>query len=90
LLVMAGIFGGIGQTLMTEAYRYASVATVAPFEYSSILFGLIVGYLLFSDVPTAHTLVGGAIVVISGLFIVWREQRLGIERAKTPKVAPPQ
>jgi drug/metabolite transporter (DMT)-like permease len=75
---------------MTEAYRHASVATVAPFEYSSILFGLVVGYLLFADVPTAYTLVGGAIVVASGLFIIWREQRLGLERAKTPKVAPPQ
>lgn len=90
VLVMSGICGGIAQILMTEAYRYASVATVAPFEYSSILFGLAVGYLLFADVPTAYTLVGGAIVVASGLFIVWREQRLGLERAKTPKVSPPQ
>jgi drug/metabolite transporter (DMT)-like permease len=89
-LVMSGICGGVAQILMTEAYRHASVATVAPFEYSSILFGLVVGYLLFADVPTGHTLVGGAIVVASGLFIVWREQRLGLERAKTPKVAPPQ
>lgn len=90
VLVMAGICGGIAQIMMTEAYRYASVSTVAPFEYSSILFGLIVGYLLFADVPTAYTLVGGAIVVVSGLFIIWREQRLGLERAKTPKVSPPQ
>lgn len=89
-LVMSGICGGVAQIMMTEAYRYASVATVAPFEYSSILFGLVVGYLLFADVPTMHTLIGGAIVVASGLFIVWREQRLGIERAKTPKVSPPQ
>lgn len=89
-LVMSGICGGIAQIMMTEAYRHASVATVAPFEYSSILFGLIVGYLLFADIPTMHTLVGGAIVVASGLFIVWREQRLGLERAKTPKVSPPQ
>ncbi len=90
VLVMSGICGGIAQIMMTEAYRHASVATVAPFEYSSILFGLVVGYLLFADVPTAYTLVGGAIVVVSGLFIVWREQRLGLERAKTPKVSPPQ
>lgn len=89
-LVMSGICGGVAQILMTEAYRYASVATVAPFEYSSILFGLVVGYLLFADVPTMYTLVGGAIVVASGMFIVWREQRLGLERAKTPKVSPPQ
>ena len=90
VLVMSGICGGIAQIMMTEAYRHASVATVAPFEYSSILFGLVVGYLLFADVPTAYTLVGGAIVVVAGLLMVWRDQLLGLERAKTPKVSPPQ
>ncbi|MCO5159869.1 MAG: DMT family transporter [Mesorhizobium sp.] len=89
-LVMSGICGGIAQVLMTEAYRYASVATVAPFEYSSILFGLVVGYLLFADIPTIHSIVGGAIVVGSGLMIIWREQRLGLERGKARKVTPPQ
>lgn len=89
-LVMSGICGGIAQVLMTEAYRHASVATVAPFEYSSMLFGLVVGYLLFSDIPTFHSIVGGAIVVGSGLMIIWREQRLGLERGKARKVTPPQ
>ncbi len=89
-LVMSGICGGVAQVLMTEAYRHASVATVAPFEYTSILFGLVVGYLLFGDLPTIHSIVGGAIVVGSGLMIIWREQRLGIERAKARKVTPPQ
>lgn len=89
-LVMSGICGGIAQVLMTEAYRHASVATVAPFEYSSMLFGLVVGYLLFSDIPTIHSIVGGAIVVGSGLMIIWREQRLGLERGKARKVTPPQ
>jgi drug/metabolite transporter (DMT)-like permease len=89
-LVMSGICGGIAQVLMTEAYRHASVATVAPFEYSSMLFGLVVGYLLFADIPTIHSIVGGAIVVGSGLMIIWREQRLGLERGKARKVTPPQ
>ncbi len=89
-LVMAGLCGGIAQMLMTEAYRHASVATVAPFEYSSILFGLVAGYLLFADVPTLHTIVGGAIVIASGLMIIWREQRLGLERSKARSIPPPQ
>lgn len=89
-LVMSGICGGIAQVLMTESYRHASVATVAPFEYSSMLFGLVVGYLLFADIPTIHSIVGGAIVVGSGLMIIWREQRLGLERGKARKVMPPQ
>lgn len=89
-LVGAGLCGGIAQILMTESYRHASVATIAPFEYTSILFGIVVGYFAFSDVPTVYTLVGGAIVVGSGLFIIWREHRLGLQRGAARKVAPPQ
>lgn len=89
-LVVAGFCGGIAQILMTEAYRYAEASTVAPFEYASLIIGVVVGYLAFGEVPTIHMLVGGAIVVGSGLFIIWRERRLGIERAAARKVAPPQ
>jgi drug/metabolite transporter (DMT)-like permease len=90
LLVCAGICGGIGQLLMTEGYRHAEASVVAPFEYTSVIFGIAVGYLLFGDVPTLHMLVGGAIVVGAGLFIILRERQLGIERAKAREAAPPQ
>lgn len=89
-LVAAGFVGGIAQILMTEAYRHADVSTVAPFEYTSMLLAIIVGYFVFAEVPTIHTLVGGAIVVAAGLFIIWRERRLGIKRAAARKVMPPQ
>jgi drug/metabolite transporter (DMT)-like permease len=75
---------------MTSAYRHAEVSTVAPFEYTSMLLAIIVGYFVFAEVPTIHTLVGGAIVVAAGLFIIWRERRLGIKRAAARKVMPPQ
>lgn len=90
LLVSAGFCGGLGQIMMTESYRHAPMSTIAPFEYTSILFGAAIGYLLFGDLPTAHTVVGGAIVVAAGLFIIWREQRLGLERRAARKVSPPQ
>ncbi len=90
VLVMSGICGGVAQLLMTEAYRHASVAAVAPFEYSSILFGLVAGYLIFADVPTIHTVAGGAIVIGAGLMIIWREQRLGLARNEARRVPPPR
>lgn len=90
LLILAGCCGGIAQVLMTEAYRYAEASTVAPFEYSSLLLGLIVGYFIFNEAPTLHMVIGGLIVVASGLFILWRERRLGLDRASAKKVAPPQ
>lgn len=89
-LIAAGLCGGIAQLLMTEGYRYAEVSTVAPFEYTSMILGIAVGYFVFSDVPTIHMLVGGLIVVGAGIFIIWREQRLGLERRAASKAAPPQ
>ena len=47
---MAGICGGVAQVFMTEAYRHAEASTVAPFEYSSLILSLIIGYLIFNDV----------------------------------------
>lgn len=90
LLVTAGFCGGIGQILMTEAYRHAEASTVAPFEYTSMILGIAAGYFIFGDVPTIHMLVGGSIVVGAGLFIIWREHRLGLQRAAIKRAIPPQ
>jgi drug/metabolite transporter (DMT)-like permease len=90
LLVGAGIFGGIGQILLTESYRHADMSVVAPFEYASLILSVIIGYIFFKDIPTIEMLVGGLIVVGSGLFIIYREHKLGIERRKAGEVSPPQ
>jgi drug/metabolite transporter (DMT)-like permease len=90
VLVAAGFCGGLGQILMTEGYRHADLSTVAPFEYTSMVLGVAVGFAVFGDVPSLSMLIGGAIVVASGLFIIWREQRLGLERGKARSVTPPQ
>ncbi|MGF7007388.1 DMT family transporter [Aminobacter sp. BE322] len=90
LLVTGGVCGGIAQLFMTEAYRHAEASTVAPFEYTSLILGIVVGYIVFGDLPTIHTLVGGAIVIGAGIFIILRERRLGIERKAAKKAAPPQ
>ncbi len=88
-LIGAGFCGGVGQVLLTECYRNADVSTVAPFEYTSILLGIGIAYLLFGDVPTASMLVGTAITVSAGIFIIYREHRLGLERKAARKVSPP-
>ena len=89
-LVLAGFCGGVAQIFLTEAYRYGEASTVAPFEYTSLILGIAIGYLVFHDVPTPNMILGGSIVVGSGLFIVWRERRLGLDRAAAKRVAPPQ
>lgn len=90
LLVAAGLCGGFGQVLLTESYRHAEVGVIAPFDYVSMLFALVLGYLLFEETPTATMLTGAALIVTAGLFIIWRERRLGLQRAAARKVVTPQ
>lgn len=80
LLVLSGLSGGLAQILVTESYRHADTSAVAPFEYTSMLFGIMIGYVLFDEVPTLAVLAGGAIVIAAGLLLIWREHRLGLER----------
>jgi drug/metabolite transporter (DMT)-like permease len=89
-LISCGLCGGVAQILMTESYRHAEASTVAPFEYTSLIVGLAVGYVAFNEVPTVHMVVGGLIIVGAGLFIIWREHRLGLARGAARRVAPPQ
>jgi len=55
-----------------------------------MILGVVVGYFIFGDVTSLNTLVGGAIVVAAGVFIIWRERQLGLERTRTRKVTLPQ
>ncbi len=88
-LVGAGLCGGVGQLLLTACYRYADTSTIAPFEYTSLILAILIGYVVFDEAVGETTLVGGAIVVSAGIFIIFREHRLGLERRKARKVTPP-
>jgi drug/metabolite transporter (DMT)-like permease len=90
LLVSAGLIGGVGQILLTEGYRHAEASVVAPFEYTSMLLAIGLGYFVFAEVPTRSTLAGAALIVIAGLFIIWRERQLGLQRARAREVMTPQ
>ena len=88
LLLSAGLVGGIGQALLTTAYKYADASTIAPFDYSSMLFAIAFGYFIFADLPTLQTLIGAAIVISAGGIILWRESRLRLERAAARQITP--
>lgn len=90
LLALAGVCGGVAQLLLTASYRYADVSTIAPFEYTSIVLGILVGYVLFGDVPTAPMLAGTAIVVAAGIFVILREHQLGLRRRAARRHMTPQ
>ncbi|WP_245413369.1 DMT family transporter [Mangrovicella endophytica] len=90
LLVAAGLCGGVGQLLLTACYRYADASTIAPFEYTSLILAIGIGYALFGEAIGASTLIGSTIVVAAGIFIIWRESRLGLPRRESRRVTPPQ
>lgn len=76
LLVLAGILGGVGQVLMTESYRRADASTIANFDYTSMIWGLLLGWLVFGEAPDAYVIIGASIVIAAGLFIIYRERKL--------------
>lgn len=90
LLVLAGLFGGVGQIFLTSSYREADASVVAPFEYASMIFALGIGFWVFDEVPTLTMLGGAALVVTAGILIIWREHKLGLERARQRKAMTPQ
>ncbi|WP_424933053.1 DMT family transporter [Amaricoccus macauensis] len=81
-LIGAGVFGGVGQILLTQAYRNAPMSVVAPFDYLSLVFSIIFGYMLFSELPTLPMLAGSSLIIVSGLFIIWREHKLRTSKAR--------
>jgi len=89
LLVAAGLLGGVGQILLTESYRHAEVAVIAPFEYCSIILALLVGYFVFGEFPTGIMIAGVILIIMAGIIIIERERRLGIKRTGKARSAVP-
>jgi len=76
LLCMLGFWGGLGHYLFILAHRHAPTSTVAPFLYVQLLSTTLLGYLVFNDVPDAWSIVGAGIIVMSGIYLVYRERQL--------------
>ena len=72
-LVLIGLIGGLAQMALTQAYRLAPVSTVAPFEYSSLLFAAVLGYSIWGQTPDRFVWLGAVLVMASGLYILHRE-----------------
>jgi drug/metabolite transporter (DMT)-like permease len=73
LLAAIGVFSAIAQHLLTEAFRNAPPSVVAPFEYTALLWGILVDRVVWSVFPTSRVYIGGSIVIASGLYLIWRE-----------------
>ena len=76
LLAAMGIVGGIMQLCSAHAIKRAEVTVLAPFEYTSLLWSALLGYIIWHEVPGPHLWLGAVLVCGSALYIVFREAKL--------------
>jgi len=80
LLLAIGVVGGLGQLLFTLSYRFAPVSIVAPFEYVSLIYAIIISAIVFNESASASTLLGAGMIVAGGLVVFAREQQIARRR----------
>ena len=76
LLALLGVVAMVAHVCVNRSLKLADAATVAPFQYTLLFWGIVFGWLVFDDLPRPAMLVGAAIIIGAGLFIFFREQRL--------------
>jgi drug/metabolite transporter (DMT)-like permease len=74
-LILNGVGNGLAQVWWTRALHLAPTSVVAPFQYFSLIWAMLLGFAIWGDLPTISLIVGAAIVAGSGLFLLWRESR---------------
>jgi drug/metabolite transporter (DMT)-like permease len=77
LMVVIGAFGSFGHYLLIRGHRLAPASVLAPFIYTQLVWTTALGFLVFGDVPHRWTIIGGLIVVGSGLYLLYRERKVG-------------
>jgi drug/metabolite transporter (DMT)-like permease len=74
LLALVGVTGTLGQLAVTQAFRLADTTTVLPFDFTKLLWASLLGFLVFGEVPTVWTWLGGALIFGGGLYIAYAER----------------
>lgn len=73
VLLLMALLAMSGHYALTTAFSKAQVSAIAPFEYSSLIWAALLGYLLWSDIPSSRLWIGAGIIIVSGLYLVHRE-----------------
>jgi drug/metabolite transporter (DMT)-like permease len=76
LALSLGIMGSMGHYFMSQAARHADVAVTSPFEYSSFIFVGLMGYFFFYEIPSNSVILGGILIIISGVYVAYRERKI--------------
>ncbi len=90
IFLSTGILAAIAMMLFINAYKYAESNFVAPFEYSSMIWAILYGLVIFGDFPDIYTWAGLTVVVVAGLLMLWRDRQLDrslLQSVTAPKPA---
>jgi drug/metabolite transporter (DMT)-like permease len=77
-IVGLGISGALGQYFITEAFRRAPPPVIAPLEYTALAWGMFFDWLIWTTAPSTRMLVGAAIIIASGLYVIHRERNVAV------------
>lgn len=86
--VLLGVTGTLGQVALTAAFRRASAAVIAPFEYLHMFWAVLYGWWFWGELPTLRTWLGSAVIISCGLYILYRERRLAMGDPAAVPVTP--
>lgn len=75
VILGTGLWGGMGHYLWARAHQYAPAVVLAPFGYQQLLYMTMWGWLLFAQIPAPAVILGAGLIVASGLFLLWEQQR---------------
>jgi drug/metabolite transporter (DMT)-like permease len=87
LLSLFGVISIVALACVNLSLKLAAASIVVPYQYTLIIWAVVLGYFVFGDVPDLFTVSGAMIIAAAGLYIFWREQRQG-KRAATPPLHP--
>lgn len=88
VFLLAGMVGTLGMSMITQGYRNAPAAIIAPFDYTVLVWGALFGWIIWNDVPGANVWIGSAILIASGLYIMYRETGPSARNAAFQKSGP--
>jgi drug/metabolite transporter (DMT)-like permease len=77
MLMMTGVLGSLGHFFLIAGHKLAPASVLSPFIYTQLIWVVILGYLVFDHVPNGWTLAGAAMVIGSGLYVLYRERKIG-------------
>jgi drug/metabolite transporter (DMT)-like permease len=86
LLALMGVLGTITQACYIKGMAEGDATVMAPLDYSRLVFAIVIGYLLFGEIPNGLTMLGAGIIIASTLYITIRESRLGVPKTTPDRV----